>query len=492
MSGQQSSAIAGCKKEGTYGTGVAVTGAAARYLPFISENITARRTPIASKGQQGSGGARQFIGDGPVEAGGPLVEHARYDLSTDPLHPLLEQIFGLARGHVYRKTLIGSGNTVSWVKLRAGAADNVMLACNFTPAVTGSADITVRLRLRRRGAPTGNVQVLIDGNSAGDPDETPIANGTATAIDVTAITADDNGQELEFTFASSPTLTASTVLHCRLIGTFTASATVNVELAVEDVASGGNLEIKDSAWADDTTKNVIGRILTSSFIDTYLMARTHEGNFASLAIDKGQRVHQWSGVKATKLTVASAPRDGVTLAHDLIAAAEQASGSVSTTAANLAGLKNTRTHLLHTDLTCRIGAQAAVLAAGDNVAVSAAEFSAARPADAEIVSGADTITEPLENAERDVMLKVTVPRYAVNTYKTWAIAKTAVQAWLQWASGGKYWTLLLPNLHVMGDVEIPTDGKKAYAQTISLQAYTNEGENDYMNVHYEAELTILQ
>ncbi len=476
-------ALAGMGKQNAFITGVA----ASQPLYLISENLKAESGPMSSEFRHGRR-AVEYLGQlGMIRCGGPLVEQLRYLLTTDPAHILLEQTFGKARGHVYRNL-----TRESWVPLRVAAADNVMLAFSFTPAVTASAGVAIRLRLRRRGnlaAGAGNVQAHFDGDAAGNPDEAPLTNGSSATIDVGQITKDDNGQEVEFTFATSPTLTASVPLHGRLVGTYAAGATDNIEVAVEDVASGGNFEIKDAAWANDATKNMVGRILTTSFTDSFLMADTIEGLSATLAIDKQVAVHEYLGMKVQNCTLRSTPADGLRATYDVVGYDEDQ--TPITTAGVLAGLKTVRSFPLHQNLTLLVGDQVDALAGGDAMAVDSLEIRHQRPLDQVFVSAQRQALEPLENGAGRVVAAVSLPRYAADTWRTWQNAGTQLQVKAQWTFGGKFLTALLPNVLINGQVEIQTGGNAPYNQKVELMAYRNGGANGFMAIEEEAELNYL-
>lgn len=482
--GHQSEAIAGSGPETTYGNGVVVS----RYRPFLSETISAKRDPIMSQRKQGGGGGKKFGREGPVVAGGGIVEELLYDLTTDPVDDLLRMVFGAARGHWYRRMAL-TGASTAWIALRHGANDNVELADQVTPAVAVSAAMTVRRRLRRIGSPIGannEVWIELQTDTAGAPSGTTVPNGTSAKLSALSVTLDPVGDEYEFSFTVSPSLAAGAPVHIVLKGDYAPSATDQIQMLVENVASGGTLEIKDMAYADDATKNGIGRGLTTSLTDSYIMAKSSRGLSSSLAVDKGPRVHQHVGIKTTSVAIASKPKEGVTISYEVLARTEQM--TASTNAAQLAALPVQRGLLIHSDLTVLLGPQTMPLTAGDAVEVSSVEWKLARPMDQLLVSGTDLSTEPRESDERDCTLTLAVPRYLADTYKNYALNKTPLQAKLQWTDGSKFRSLLLPNGRIMGNVEIPTDGVKAYSQAVTIVFGINEGANLFMPIQYEAEM----
>lgn len=481
-SGLKTLLTGGLGAESAFGTGVAAT----QDLKVISENILVTGELKSSDFLTG-GRAMEFVGLGAIKVAGSLVEQMRYLLTTDAAHFLLKQGFGAAYGHVYRNL-----TRESWVTLRTGAADNVMLAFSLTPATLAAAGNRVRLYLRRRGTPAGGsnvVQVIIDTDAAGDPSETPVTDGSSATVGALSITADDGGQYVDFTFSLSPSLAPSTAIHCRLVGTYTASATDNIQMAVEDVASGGNFEIKDVAWANDATKNAVARILTTSFIDTFLMADTIEGQSATFAVDKTVSVHEWLGLKVKGLTLTSDPSGLLKAAYDLVGYDEDQ--SPTNTAAVIQGLRRVRVYPLHSDLTFWIGDQADVLATGDAVKIDSWELKITRPMDDILVNGQRQIIEPLENGMGTVELSIKIPRYAADTFRAWQSAGTKLQARAQWTDTVSYLTSLTPNCIIDGAVDIATGDKAAYSQAVKLKCYRNNGQNGLMQVSDEMELNLL-
>ena len=479
MSGLKTLAVAGMGAEGAFGTGVAVT----QDLKLLSESLRVGSAPRSSEFTGGR--AREYVGKGLITVAGGLTEHLRYLLTTDPAHILLKQAFGAAFGHIYRNLL-----RESWVSLRLAAADNQELALSVTPATTGSAGVQVRLRLRRVGNPSGNLTVELQTDTAGDPSGTPVANGTSAAVSAASITADSGGQDVTFTFATSPTLTASTAYHAVLKGTYTASATDYIDWAVEDVASGGNFEIKDAAWANDATKNGVGRILTTSFIDAFLMANTIEGQSATLAIDKGQAVHEFLGMKVRGCTITSTPAGMLQAAYELVGYDEDQ--SPTNTAAAIQGLRRVRDYPLHSDLTAFwVGDQVDALAVGDAWKIDSWELALARALDNTPVSGQRQILEPLENGSGDVTLAVKLPRYASDQWRTWQAAETKLQVRSQWTDGSKYLTFLAANAIIDGAVPIETGDKAAYSQEVTLRCFKNGGTNGLIALEDECELSLL-
>jgi hypothetical protein len=480
--GHQAEAVAGSGKETTWGTGVLCT----RYRPMITENLSAKRTPIASKRLTGGGVGKKFLRDGPVDAAGQIVEEMLYDLTTDPIDHLMQALFGTAAGHWYRRMSNITGTSGSWIPLRNATNDNIELA-DIVPALAAaaSAGMKVRRRLRRIGAPSGNVWNEVQTLSSSLPAGTPVTNGTGATLAAASITLDSVGEEYELGFAIDPSLVISTAYGLVLKGDYTLSATDQIQMWVENVASGGTFAIKDASYAADVTKNGVGRGLTTTFIDGYIMAKSVEGLFCTYAVDKGVAVHEFDSLKVVGLSISSKPKEGITMTWDVLFRNQAASSA--TTSAQLQALQITHTMPVHSDLTVLLGAQTAPLVAGDAIDSEGVEFKLTRPSDARHVSATDYIIEPRSDGERDCTLALDVPRYAAGTLKGYALNKTALQAKLQWTSGGKYRSFLLPNLRINGDVEIPTDGVKAYPQKVPMIAFANEGTNLFQPIQYEVE-----
>ena len=94
--------------------------------------------------------------------------------------------------------------------LRTGASTNIKLAQSV---LTGGADRTcnkVSLKLVGVGSVTGNLSVTIESDSTGDPDDTPITNGTSDNVDASTITTDAGGEWVDFEFSTAFTLSSDT------------------------------------------------------------------------------------------------------------------------------------------------------------------------------------------------------------------------------------------------------------------------------------------
>jgi len=145
----------------------------------------------------------------------------------------------------------------TWIPLRNGASDNVLIGHAFTTAAGSTPSFyQVTFRLKQLGTLSAGdyIWVTLEGDSTGDPDGTAIA--TSYKVDATAITTATAGELVTFTFRESTVaaLTASTAYHVVLQGDYTASSSNQIQMHVDTVSSGGTIELYDSSWADVTTQ----------------------------------------------------------------------------------------------------------------------------------------------------------------------------------------------------------------------------------------------
>ena len=124
----------------------------------------------------------------------------------------------------------------------------------FVPSVTAPCP-QIKVGLIRIGAPTGNCWIEIQtDDGAGRPSNTAVTNGTSVTKDVTTI----SNVELTwytFTFATPPTLTASTKYHIVAKGDYAVSTTANIGWAT-GTATGIGAERKycnnSLVWSDQS------------------------------------------------------------------------------------------------------------------------------------------------------------------------------------------------------------------------------------------------
>ena len=134
-------------------------------------------------------------------------------------------------------------------------ADYERLSMGFlAPRAIGTVS-KVTLSLKKVGSPTGNIYVEIQTNSSGAPSNTVVANGTSANVDVSTLTT-SYSFTYDFTFATPPTLTASTTYHIALLGTYLTSA-VNYASWENDqngtYADGDGYRFNGSTWAGPIT-----------------------------------------------------------------------------------------------------------------------------------------------------------------------------------------------------------------------------------------------
>ncbi len=159
----------------------------------------------------------------------------------------------------------GLGATDAWIPLRNNTNDNIELGISWL-TVGAITLYQVKVKLKAIGTvPASTLKLEIQGDSTGDPDGTAVA--TSELIDATSITTDSTGAYYIFTFKTPADLSAATTYHVVLSGTYALSAVNQVQLGVETVGSGGNLEIFDAAWADQTTSTVEVQGFTLVFAD---------------------------------------------------------------------------------------------------------------------------------------------------------------------------------------------------------------------------------
>ena len=158
------------------------------------------------------------------------------------------------------------------IPLRAGAADNVELAAQFSP----SARVYVKrawLKLKQDGTIASGkiIRVRIEGDTSGSPSGTVV--GTSETVDAEDVPSEFGW--IKFNFPTLVCLQKSTVYHLILYGDYTASAVNRIFWRSVTVASGGIQEIKDAAWADISTESF--EVYTESLDDD-------QGSFSEAAV----------------------------------------------------------------------------------------------------------------------------------------------------------------------------------------------------------------
>jgi len=110
---------------------------------------------------------------------------------------------------------------------------------------------TIWLYLKKVESPTDKMTLEIQGDTAGLPDDTPIANGTSAEVEMSDV--DTNWEWFPFVFGTAPTLTADTQYHLVLVSPDQAAADSTNYIAWACDLSG-HYPYGNSAWYDkDTT-----------------------------------------------------------------------------------------------------------------------------------------------------------------------------------------------------------------------------------------------
>jgi len=152
--------------------------------------------------------------------------------------------------------------------LRDGAASNIKLARSFTQGTTAQKVGMIRLPLALVGSPqneTNGVWITIEGDSAGDPDGTPITNGTSAYVATTSISSTQTWVNFTFTKGSEPTLSASTDYWIVFQGDYDTDASNHVSIDTESVGAGAqDSAYYDAAWAALALKNLSMQILVAT------------------------------------------------------------------------------------------------------------------------------------------------------------------------------------------------------------------------------------
>ncbi len=150
-------------------------------------------------------------------------------------------------------------------EVNEGAGDNVELAMSFTQS--GAKTIVGYLaKLKKNGTPTNETlgfRIRIEGDAAGDPDGSALANSTATKA-TSLIDSTNSGWYLFLLdIGSRGTLADGIDYHAVVSGDYDASATDNIEIDTQIVGAGAQKCIFfDAAWAALSLKNLSLVILT--------------------------------------------------------------------------------------------------------------------------------------------------------------------------------------------------------------------------------------
>jgi len=130
---------------------------------------------------------------------------------------------------------------------------NTNISQGFKPN-TSSTVTKVRLWLKKTGAPTGNITISIETDTAGVPSGTSVTNGDSQNVDVTTLTTGYGW--VTFTFAANPTLVAGTQYHIVLQGSFAISPTACVSWGADNydvIYPSGSMSLYGGAtWTAQT------------------------------------------------------------------------------------------------------------------------------------------------------------------------------------------------------------------------------------------------
>ena len=139
------------------------------------------------------------------------------------------------------------------------------------------------------------------------------------------------------------------------------------------------------------------------------------------------------------------------------------------------------------DLIFRIGDQSDALASGDQYKISDFELSGNNALSEPDWSTVDSVhtnnlltLEPIRNGQREINLKIGLPRYDSDQLFTWLNNGTALQADLKFSSGSYYFNIFLPNIKIMGDPAAPISGPEIIKPEFNIMALRLAGAHAYM------------
>jgi hypothetical protein len=172
------------------------------------------------------------------------------------------------------------------ISLRTEATDNIKLAQSFKVYDTNPGfylyDVFLLLSKFNAATLSGNLTVRVETDSGGSPSGTLVTGGVASAnVDVTSVVAEPT--YVRFTFSSSPLLQEDTTYWLVLEGTYTVSATDNIQWLSDysSVTSGGGSysdgtgKVYDAAWAALTNQDFIFSVRSTSVQTHKMEARKH-------------------------------------------------------------------------------------------------------------------------------------------------------------------------------------------------------------------------
>jgi hypothetical protein len=144
-------------------------------------------------------------------------------------------------------------------------ATNTNISQGFKPK-TSSTVTSIRLWLKKTGAPTGNITISIETDSGGVPSGTSVTNGDSANFDVTTLTTSYGWAK--FTFATNPTLVAGTQYHIVLKSSFSISSSNYVNWGVDNydvIYPNGSMSHYDgTTWTSETQYNACFEVYITS------------------------------------------------------------------------------------------------------------------------------------------------------------------------------------------------------------------------------------
>lgn len=205
----------------------------------------------------GKAGTVAFDGAGAYSDYGDIAMPVPTFESTNP--PTVGSMTGkLLKYHSTRVTAVDGAVE----KLRDGAASNIKLAIKIVNSAECKLD-RIQFYGIKVGTPaneTNGVWVTIEGDAPNEPDGTPITNGTSAYKATTAF--DTTGELVSFTFATPPTLAASTTYWAVIQGDYDVDASNCISFDTDAVDAGDQICMYyDAAWAALGLKNLTCNVL---------------------------------------------------------------------------------------------------------------------------------------------------------------------------------------------------------------------------------------
>lgn len=219
----------------------------------------------------GETGKLNFEGQGILASDGDLAVLTA--ASDDPEPPVfINNDFWLLEHHATTEDdLDGDGEL-----LRGDAGFGERLEKTIVQGATSQKVMAVGVWLKKIGTPaseTNGFWVTIEGDAAGDPDGTPIANGTSAFLATTGIS--DTDWELYLmvfgSFGNRPTLTNGTTYHFELQGDWTQADAncISVDTDVVAAPAQNTQEYDGAAWNAVSLENASMIILVAPDVENF-------------------------------------------------------------------------------------------------------------------------------------------------------------------------------------------------------------------------------